>query len=454
MALLSLLIDSFIFLHINPWSIAETVKSRCSIPSLWTISRAISPLTRRYVLIEKHLWLASRVISPSWRYSLSDNHETIAIDTPEDQSHDRSRDKFVTIYTTSYNLIYPESMSDMNEGESGRKRKTSEGESGKFYLLLSSSTITPLNNPFRFELCYQFSSLSYSPTGNEEEKKGGERKRRNTETMETEEEEMTEVEERELLGGKRFRSIYAWLEHANLFKTDLSALIPEIDALLRASYLYLNSRRHFSKTMPYQLLNHLFILYLLSAGTMVTPYSLQIIPDDAELKEEEDQPVGERSERRRRTKRKTMAELTPEGQDARRADLIAKRCRKRLRTSERKAAEKELETDNSEQLRRSEGASLPVPIKSGVFPKDLEAAGPSAGRKTGKSKRKAQKANGSKNPAPQERTGCCVPRSVRRKGEVQIKKEGQLSPVRPSPLRNCRLSENWDGNKRGFVGSD
>ena len=77
------------------------------------------------------------------------------------------------------------------------------------------------------------------------------------------------------------------------FKTDLSALIPEIDVLLRASYLYLNSmpRRHFSKTMPYQLLNHLLILYLSSAGTMATPYSLQIIPDDAELKEEEDQPV-------------------------------------------------------------------------------------------------------------------------------------------------------------------
>ena len=55
-----------------------------------------------------------------------------------------------------------------------------------------------------------------------------------------------------------------------------------------------------------------------------------------------------------------MAELTPEGQAARQAALIAKRCRKRLRTSERKAAEKELETANSEQLRRSEGASLPV----------------------------------------------------------------------------------------------
>ena len=91
------------------------------------------------------------------------------------------------------------------------------------------------------------------------------------------------------MGAKRFRSIYAWLERANLFKTDLSALIQEIDALLRASHLYLNSmpRRHFSKTMPYQLLNHLFILYLSSAGTMVTPYSLQIIPDDAELKEED-----------------------------------------------------------------------------------------------------------------------------------------------------------------------
>ena len=436
-ALLSLLIDSFIFLPINPWSIAETVKSRCSIPSLWTISRAISPLTRRYVLSEKHLWLASRVISPSWRYSLSDNHETIAIDTLEDQSHDRSRDKFVTIYTTSYNLIYPESMSDMNEGESGRKRKTSEGESGKFYLLLSSSTITPLNNPFCFELCYHFLSLSYSPTGNEEEKKGGERKRRNTETMETEEEEVTEVEERELLGGKRFRSIYAWLERANLFKTDLSALIPEIDALLRASYLYLNSmpRRHFSKTMPYQLLNHLFILYLSSAGTMVTPYSLQIIPDDAELKEEEDQPVGERSERRRRTKRKTMEELTPEGQAARRAALIAKRCRKRLRLSERKAAEKELETANSEQLGRSEGTSLPVPIKSGVFPKDLEAAGPSTGRKAGKSKRKAQKANGSKNPAPKNKPDAVHSGAFEGKGKSRLKKKDNSHPSAHHPSK-------------------
>ena len=140
-ALLSLLIDSFIFFYINLWSIAGPVKSRCSIPSLWTISRAISPLTRRYVLFDKHLWLASRVISPSWRYTLSDNHETIAIDTPEDQSHDRSRDKFVTIYTTSSKLIYPESMSDMNDGDSGKKRKTSEGESGKFYLLPSFSTM-------------------------------------------------------------------------------------------------------------------------------------------------------------------------------------------------------------------------------------------------------------------------------------------------------------------------
>ena len=119
-ALLSLLIDSFNFFYINLWSIAETVKSRCSIPSLWTISRAILPLTRRHVLFKEHLWLASRVILPSWRYTLSDNHETIAIDTPEDQSHDIYRDKFVTIYTTSSNLTYPESMSDMNDGDSGK----------------------------------------------------------------------------------------------------------------------------------------------------------------------------------------------------------------------------------------------------------------------------------------------------------------------------------------------
>ena len=183
MALLSLLIVSFISFYINLWSIAETVKSRCSFPSLWTINKAISPLTGIYVLFEKHLWLASRVISPSWRYTLSDNHETIAIDTPEDQSHDRYRDKFFTIYTTSSNLIYPESMSDMNDGDSGKKRKTGEGESGKFYLLPSFSTIPPSNNTFRFELCFRFLSLLYSPIGNEEEKNGGQRKRQNTETM-------------------------------------------------------------------------------------------------------------------------------------------------------------------------------------------------------------------------------------------------------------------------------
>ena len=94
-----------------------------------------------------------------------------------------------------------------------------------------------------------------------------------------------------------------------------------IDALSRAFYLYPNqsTRKHFSKYMPYQLLNHLFILYLSLAGTMVTPYSLQIIPDDEELEEDEDQLLEDRSEGRRRAKRKTMAELTPEGQAARRA---------------------------------------------------------------------------------------------------------------------------------------
>ena len=70
-------------------------------------------------------------------------------------------------------------MSDMTKGDSGKKRKTSERESGKFYLLLSSSTIKPSNNPFRFELCFRFLSSSYSPTGNDEDKRGGERKRRN-----------------------------------------------------------------------------------------------------------------------------------------------------------------------------------------------------------------------------------------------------------------------------------
>ena len=77
---------------------------------------------------------------------------------------------------------------------------------------------------------------------------------------------------------------------------------------------------------------------------MVTPYSLQIIPDDEELKEEEDRLVEDRNKGRRRTKRKTMVELTPEGQAARRVAQTAKRCRKRLRLTERKAAETKLET--------------------------------------------------------------------------------------------------------------
>ena len=195
--------------------------------------------------------------------------------------------------------------------------------------------------------------------------------------------------------------------------------------LSRASYLYpyQSTRNHFSKSMPYQLLNLLFILYLSLAGTMVTPYSLQIIPDDEELKEEEDQLVEDRSKRRRRTKRKTMAELTPEGQAARQVDQTAKRCRKRLRLTERKAAETKLETAKSEQLRRFEGTSLPVPKKSGVFPKDSEAAGPSKGRKAGKSKRKAQKANGSKNPVPKNEPGGVYPGAFEGKGKSRLKKK-------------------------------
>ena len=61
-----------------------------------------------------------------------------------------------------------------------------------------------------------------------------------------------------------------------------------------------------------------------------------------------------------------------------------------------------LETAKSEQVRPSEGASLTVPDKYGVFPKDLEAVGPNKGRKATKSKMKAHKANGSKNPVPEK----------------------------------------------------
>ena len=101
-----------------------------------------------------------------------------------------------------------------------------------------------------------------------------------------------------------------------------------------------------------------------------------------------------------------MAELTPEGQAARRAAQTAKRCRKRLHTTERKAAETKLERAKSEQLCCSEGASLPVPSK---------------GRKAGKSKSKAQKANGSKNSVPENEPDGVYPGAFQRKGKSRLK---------------------------------
>ena len=147
---------------------------------------------------------------------------------------------------------------------------------------------------------------------------------------------------------------------------------------------------------------------------MVTPYSLQIIPDDEELKEEEDQLVEDRSKGRRKVNRKTMAELTPEGQAARRVAQTAKRCRKRLRLTESKAAETKLETAKSEQLRRSKGTSLPVPQKIWVLPQRL------GGRR-------------SQNPVPENEPDSVYPGAFE-VIKVQTEKEGQLSPVRPPPI--------------------
>ena len=317
-------------------------------------------------------------------------------------------------------------MSDINEGDQGRKQKTREEESGKFYLLFFPPTITwPSNTPFRFKSYFQnVLSLSYSSTGNEEEKKGGERKRRNTETMVTEE-EVTEVEERELLGGKRNRFIYAWLEFMNLSDSDVLALIQELDTQLSMSYLYLNSipRRHLSKTMPYQLLNHPFILYLSLAGTMVTPYSLQMIPDDVELMEEEEQLVEEKIARRRRAKKKPLAELTPEGQAIRRAAQTAKRDRKKLRIKERKAAERELETAKSEQLCLSEDAVSSVSEQSGVFPENVEEAGPSQGSQA------------SKGNIPKKEPAGVRPGAFKGKGKSKLKrKDNSLPSHQPSRI--------------------
>ena len=99
-----------------------------------------------------------------------------------------------------------------------------------------------------------------------------------------------------------------------------------------------------------------------------------------------------------------------------------------------KLQETKLETAKSEQLRRSEGASLPVPKTSGVFPKDSEAAGPSKGRKAGKSKRKAQKANGSKNPVAENEPDGVYPGAFEGKGKSRLKKKdnSHLSTHHPS----------------------
>ena len=229
---------------------------------------------------------------------------------------------------------------------------------------------------------------------------------------------MTEIEELELIGGKRYRYIYACLERANLSELDVPALIQEIESLSRAFYLYpyQSTRNHFSKSMPYQLLNHLFILYLSLAGTMVTLYSLQIIPDDEEFKEENDQLVEDRSKGRRRAKRKTMAELTPEGQAARRAAQTAKKVGRdcaRLRGKLQRRSWKQLNLNSF--AARSEGASLPAPKNSWVFPKDSEAA---RDAKPESQKGRPKRLTGVKILFPRTNRMVCT-RSVLRKGKFQ-----------------------------------
>ena len=74
-----------------------------------------------------------------------------------------------------------------------------------------------------------------------------------------------------------------------------------------------------------------------------------------------------------------------------------------------------------------------MPIKSGVFPKDLEAAGPSTGRKARKSKRKTQKANGSKNPAPKNEPDAVYPGAFEGKGKYRLKKKDNSHPSAHHP---------------------
>ena len=66
--------------------------------------------------------------------------------------------------------------------------------------------------------------------------------------------------------------------------------------------------------------------------------------------------------------------------------------------------------------------------KSGVFPKDLEATSPSKGRKAGQSKRNAQKANGCKNPVPENKPDGVYPEAFGGKEKSRLKKKENSHP--------------------------
>ena len=74
-----------------------------------------------------------------------------------------------------------------------------------------------------------------------------------------------------------------------------------------------------------------------------------------------------------------------------------------------------------------------MPYKSGVSPKDLEVAGSSKGRKASRSKRKAHKVNGSKNPDPEKKPASVYPGAFEGKGKSRLKKKDNSHPSTHHP---------------------
>ena len=80
-------------------------------------------------------------------------------------------------------------------------------------------------------------------------------------------------------------------------------------------------------------------------------------------------------------------------------------------------------------------------------PKDLEAAGPSKRRKAGKSKMKAHKANGSKNPVPEKEPDGVYPGAFEVKGKSRLKNKDNSHPSTHHPAEIVILMKNGTATK-------